>query len=662
MMTYFSPSVWHVSLSFSHRFGKILFEIRKHLLIFLIAKLLPFGCLAQGDWATDQDWEKIKIEYQAGFLNDTVYLLKAQSLTEESFKDPSLKEKLNTYREIAWSNTAYQPFRVKYFAFLANHATQVHQEGFAIYYLQKMEEELQKIKPYVNSLNQPRLILTIYGTNDYTNHPRRITIIDSVMPFLKSLPEMLSNKPVPINTCINAFTILKQSSQLYLTRKDTSKVLEMANLSRTIWNELIKKQGLDKSKIQQCRLSLYLIESAGARVLSEKSKERELLNAAYNYITSKDNQLSTLFKRPFERTILGRLIDYHIQQNQADSINYYFAQFRNTVNGYKKTETGDGAKFLLYSGKVHAKNRDYPAAYRDILKAYETSDSIISIKTADIHNNMYAHLVAEQRNEALKLAEEQNEKRNIEIFVIVMLLVFSIAAFLWRLRISFLASKRKIEDLNQTTQIQIAELESHANVVQKKMGMELHDDIAGRLVNICNFIETQALEERDPEISGTLATIGKMARDAYTNTRLISHDWYFDGLKQEGIAFSKRVFTIVELALPKPKYETRIEIDDLSMEKLSSETRIHLLRIIQEAVVNILKHAKASKVELFIYEEEGSLVLQITDNGKGFNALSPGTGKGFGLKSLKNRAKELNGTLEITSSVKGTELMFNIPV
>ena len=661
-MTYFSPSVRHVSLSFNHRSGKILFKIQKLLFFCLTFLLLSLPCMAQGDWATEQDWEKIKLEHSAGFLHDTAYLIKAQALTEDSFKDPSLKEKLAIYREIAWNDIAYQPFRVKYFAFLANHATLVHKEGFAIYYLGKMEEELRKIKPYVNSLNQPRLLLAIYGQNDYTNHPRRIAIIDSVMPFLKTLPEMLSTQAVPINTCLNAFTILKQCTQLYLARKDTVKVLEMVSLSRRIWSELAKKRGLDKVKIQHCRLTVYLIESSGARVLSEKTKEREILNAAYQDIISRDNQLSALFKRPFERTILGRLIDYHLNENQVDSSNYYFGIFKDKVGAYKKNESGDGTKFLLYSGKISAKNGDYLAAYKEVLRAYEMNDSIISIKTADIHNNMYAHLVAEQRNEALKTAEEQNEKRNIEIFVIVMLLVFTVAAFLWRLRISVLASKRKIEDLNQTTQIQIAELETHASVVQKKMGMELHDDIAGRLVNICNFIETQALEERDPEISGTLTTIGKMARDAYTHTRLISHDWYFDGLKQEGIAFSKRVFTIVGLALPKPKYETKIEIDDQSMEKLSSETRIHLLRIIQEAVVNILKHAKASKVELFIYEEEGSLVLQITDNGKGFNALSPGAGEGFGLKSLKNREKELNGTLLITSSAKGTELMFNIPV
>ena len=650
MMKYGSKGAWQCSYPLQHSLMLHFWVMKRLFTGFVLLFSLP--CSGQADLA--QEWGKIKAQHDAGLVHDTVYLLRAQALAEKWFKDPELKEKLYTYRKIAWSDAAYLPFRVKYFAFLANHSSLVYQEGFSIYYLQKMEEELKQIRPYANSLNQPRLLLSIYGGSDLANQGKRMAIIDSVMPFLKSLPGKLSKQSISINTFVNAFTILKHSSQLYLVRKDTVRVFETLNLAQKIWNELEKKSGLDKGKMEQCRLSLYLIESAAASILSERNKEGEILNRAYQTISSDSTHVSSIFKGPFERTILGRLIDYHISGNHIDSVNYYFSRFKNNQSG------GD-TKFLLYSGKVHAKNGDYMTAFHDILKAYEINDSIISIKIADIQNNMYAHMVSEQQNAALMTAEEEKRNRNLVIFIIVTVLIISICFFVWKLRASAAKANRKIEELNKVTQIQIAELEANANLVQKKMGMELHDDIAGRLVNICNLIERQTLDEKDPARNSRLALISEMARDAYTNTRLKSHEWYFGGLKEERTAFSQRVLKIVDLALPKEKYEKQIEIDDESLEKISSETRINLLRVIQEAVVNILKHAKADRVELFIYEEDGSVALQIVDNGKGFDVMSQPQGKGFGLESLKARAREMNGVLEISSSAKGTELLLNVP-
>jgi signal transduction histidine kinase len=626
----------------------------------LILSLWVRPCLSQEELPSVKEWKAIAAAHQARKLNDTLYLHQAQLLTERSFTDPSLKEKLVLYREIAWSDTAYQRFRVKYFAFLANQTAKLHQEGFSIYYLEKMEEELQKVKPYVNSLNQPRLLLGIYGENNNTNFEKRIAIIDSVMPFLKSLPKIVSRQPVSINTCINAFNILKHASQLYLVMKDTVHVLAVADLSQKLWNHVENKGGFDNGKMQQCRFAMQLTESVAARILSEPGRESKILTTVYQDITAPENKVSALFKRPMERTILGKLIDFYIFKNQVDSVNYYFGQFKNKVASYSKSEAGDGTKFLIYSGKVYALNNDYKTAYQRILRAYEINDSIISIKMSDIQNNMYAHLIAEQRSEALIVAEREKSERNMLIIIIASLFVISVIGFLWRARAASAKAGKQIEELNKVTQIQIAELETAANLAQKRMGMELHDDIAGRLVNVCNFVETRTFDEKDPERRKVFSQIGEMVRDAYTSTRLKSHEWYFTGEKGEQTVFSQRVAKIIEQALPDGKYDKQIEIDDDSLVKMSPEIRINLLRIIQEVMANILKHAKASRVKLFLYQEDDSLALQISDNGKGFDPDS--NFEGFGLKSLRSRVAEMRGSLQITSSRNGTELSLTIPV
>ncbi len=633
----------------------------KTLLAYLILSLHTLASRGQNEVIHDQDWNNLLNQHRSGTLHDTIYLIKAQALTEKSFKDPSLKEKLTRYREIAWSNEDYRPFRVKYYAFLANHATAVHKEGFTIYYLEKMEKELQEIKPYTNSLNQPRLLLYIYGRNNHINQDKRIAIIDSVMPFLKSLPSILSKSPTPVNTCVNAFTILKHASNLYLERKDTLRVLESVNLAKQIWTQLEKIKGLDKGKMEQCQMSLFLTQCAGARILSDNKKEEEILKNAYKIITSK-NQVTPLFKAPFERTILSNLIDFYIYQNDLDSTNHYFSKFKDKVKSYKTNESGDGTKFLLYSGRVHAMNKDYMAAYDDVLKAYEINDSIISVKMTDTHNNLFAHLIAEQSKEDLIKSEQQKRDQNVLIFTISIILLTTIFIFTWRLSVNRKKSDKQIEDLNKMTQIQIAELVASAHQVQKKMGMELHDDIAGRLVGICNSIETEALEEKDLEKRSRLETIARMARDTYKSTRLKSHDWYFTGTKEESAAFIEGVNKIVTQALPDGKYENQIEIDVHALDNIPPEMRIHLLRIIQEAVSNILKHAKADKVKLFMYEEDNLLHLQIIDNGKGFNKTHHPKKESVGLISLKNRVKEMNGTIDIITNSNGTEILCAIPV
>nr|WP_295921861.1 ATP-binding protein [uncultured Dyadobacter sp.] len=594
-------------------------------------------------------------------MHDTLYLAHAQALTELSFKNPALKEKLSGYKAIAWSSPAYQKFRVRYYAFLANHVSALHQGGYAIYYLQKMEEELKKIPPYFNSLNQPRQLLSIYGDKGNANMKKSIAIIDSITPFLRALPAALIRKDVSINTCINAFTILKQAVNIHVQNKDTSKVLEFRNIAEALWLRLKNRPNADKGKLTQCQLSFYLIQAEAVKLLGKDLKQADYLNAAYGIITSNDKTIAPLFRLPFYGTVLGRLIDYYIEHKQTDSAGYFLGLYQESLSKPSQAKSLDGTKILRYTAKVQAATAHYKPAYESLLKAYATNDSITAIRVADIHNNMYAHLIAEQRSEALLIQQAKIARRNNLIFGIITILVTAVAAFSWLLKINKEKSDRQLSKLNESTQIQIAQLESHANEIQKRFGMELHDDIAGKLVHLVNYLQSQTIEENDDKAKDRLVRISEMARDAYASTRSKSHEWYLRGSDNDKTLFSERVRQIVGLALADNHYEKQIEIDDHCLEKITVQTRIQMLRIIQEAVTNILKHARGHCFKLFIYEDEGAVILQIADNGRGFDVLSSERGKGLGLASMRQRAREINGSIEISSSAKGTALLLSIP-
>jgi signal transduction histidine kinase len=629
-------------------------------LLFALLVAVPALSLAQARWPADSSWEAILAKHQARKIHDTVYLARAQALTELSFKNPDLKDKLFRYKSIAWSNPAYRPFRVKYYAFLANHAAAVHQDGYAIYYLQKMEDELKMIRPYTYSLNETRQLLAIYGDKGNNNYDKRIAIIDSITPFLKTLPQALAKGRVNINTCINAFTILKHAVNLYANNNNKARAIELADVARALWRQLKRKPVSDKGKLVQCQLSLFLTEADAAKVSGEIQKQADYLYSAYGTIVSNDKEIAPLFKQPFYGTVLARLIDYQLEKKQLDSAMYFLELYQAGVSKSSQARNLDGAKILRYSAKVAAAKRNYQPAYENLLKAYTINDSIIAIRTADIHNNLYAHLVAEQKNETLLAQQIKITRRNNLIFGIIAILIVSVAAFLWLLKINREKADRQTRKLNESTQIQIAQLESQASEIQKRFGMELHDDIAGQLVHLVNYIESEGMQEENERVRNKLARISEMAREAYSSTRSKSHEWYFKGSDADKTLFSERVRQIVDMALADGHYDKQVEIDDHCLEKIPVQTRVQILRIIQEAVANILKHARARNVKLFIYEDDAAVVLQITDNGRGFNPAAARR-KGLGLASIRARARETGGSVEISSSEKGTELLLSIP-
>ncbi len=96
---------------------------------------------------------------------------------------------------------------------------------------------------------------------------------------------------------------------------------------------------------------------------------------------------------------------------------------------------------------------------------------------------------------------------------------------------------------------------------------------------------------------------------------------------------------------------------------LSVDWRRHLLLIFKEAMNNAAKHAGCGNVTLEFRQEKGTLILRLTDDGKGFNPNMPAAGQG--LAGMKKRAEKIHGTLTIdSSSGNGTcvEFLGEIPV
>ena len=98
---------------------------------------------------------------------------------------------------------------------------------------------------------------------------------------------------------------------------------------------------------------------------------------------------------------------------------------------------------------------------------------------------------------------------------------------------------------------------------------------------------------------------------------------------------------------------------------LTEEAEQQLLRIAQEAVTNVLKHAGASKIRVKLHMEARRLFLRIVDNGRGFEQQDAFSSQGghFGLIGMRERAERLGGELRLASQPgSGTEVEVKVPL
>ena len=96
--------------------------------------------------------------------------------------------------------------------------------------------------------------------------------------------------------------------------------------------------------------------------------------------------------------------------------------------------------------------------------------------------------------------------------------------------------------------------------------------------------------------------------------------------------------------------------------KLDKEKELHLYRILQECLNNILKHAQASAIKVSLEVDEAFVQLRIEDNGKGFDFSEKFQDfQSLGLKTLKERTAAIQGVMKVSSEKgKGSQFTFKI--
>jgi len=97
---------------------------------------------------------------------------------------------------------------------------------------------------------------------------------------------------------------------------------------------------------------------------------------------------------------------------------------------------------------------------------------------------------------------------------------------------------------------------------------------------------------------------------------------------------------------------------------LSADTEVTLLRVTQEALANVTRHAQAGRVAVTLSYMDGETTLDVRDDGTGFtpNGDGQGTGGGLGLHGMRERVEALGGRLAVeTAPGRGTTIAVTVP-
>ncbi len=193
----------------------------------------------------------------------------------------------------------------------------------------------------------------------------------------------------------------------------------------------------------------------------------------------------------------------------------------------------------------------------------------------------------------------------------------------------------------------------------KTIAQELHDNIGqtlGLVQIMMNLMEVENQMSIE-KLQHSQQILGKAIEDLRSLSKSFQADYILDRGLITAIKFEMNL-------LEKINIKTHLEIIGTSSE-LGSERELLLFRIFQEAINNTVKHANASSITIIMHFTLGTFLLDIQDNGAGFETgvTSNGNHSGSGLRNMRNRANLLGGDFFIESNIgRGTRIHINIPI
>jgi len=199
----------------------------------------------------------------------------------------------------------------------------------------------------------------------------------------------------------------------------------------------------------------------------------------------------------------------------------------------------------------------------------------------------------------------------------------------------------------------------------KRIALEIHDELGQQLTAL--KMDISWLSNRiDPAMEGTKKLLQKMDSMSDLVDKTIQTVQKISSELRPGLLDDLGLVPAIEWlaqdfqSRTKIRCETRLTCGDID---LPPDYATAIFRISQEALTNVVRHAKATRVDISLKEDNDALIFKIQDNGKGIEADEMFAPSSLGLMGMRERVRPFGGDLKITGTPKrGTSLIVTLPV
>jgi len=191
-----------------------------------------------------------------------------------------------------------------------------------------------------------------------------------------------------------------------------------------------------------------------------------------------------------------------------------------------------------------------------------------------------------------------------------------------------------------------------------RLARDLHDAVSQKLFSVrAKARAATILVERDPARAiEEMRSVAELAGQAHAELRAVIDGLTPPELTAGGLVSSLRAYAM----LAGRTYGTEVAVRAADLPELGPREDTAVYRVAQEAIGNALRHSGAGHVTVNLYRRQRSAVLEVIDDGSGFDPSAPHAG--LGLTSMRERARSVGGKLTITSARgTGTKVRLSVP-
>lgn len=247
-------------------------------------------------------------------------------------------------------------------------------------------------------------------------------------------------------------------------------------------------------------------------------------------------------------------------------------------------------------------------------------------------------------------ASDPNPNWRASAVAIVISVIFSASIGIWIDKVVKQSTERaelitKLEE----SKAEVSRLSHEAGVAgeRERLAGEIHDTLAQGFTSIITLVQAAESElgRDEPQVRRHLGLALRTARENLAESRALvaalapaelTESSVVDAVRRQAAKLTEETGVATEVVVQGDRQPLPTGVD------------VVLLRTVQESLSNVRKHARAGSVEIVLSYQDTSVVVLVSDDGRGFDPAEPTAG--FGLRGMRSRIEQVGGSLSVTSS------------